>query len=174
MNAKIKKSSLRKLIVSHDPKFIFIQETKMEDFTPKLINTIWKDANVDWLFTSSIGNSGGLLSMWKKIFFVIESHRIERNLIAMVGFFPSLNFEGCLINVYNPCVKESRAEVWHALAEFHEQSQTPCLFLGDFDEVLDASERGSCQTSQSGVQDFRNFISKTQLLEIPAKNGWFT
>lgn len=174
MNAKIKKSSLRKLIISHDPKFIFIQETKMEDFTPKLINTIWKDANVDWLFTPSIGNSGGLLSMWKKYFFVIESHRIERNWIAMVGFFPSLNFKGCLINVYNPCVKESRDEVWHALAEFHEQSQTSCLFLGDFNEVLDASERGSCQTSQSGVQDFRNFISKTQLLEIPAKNGWFT
>ena len=174
LNARIKKSSLRKLISSHDPKFIFIQETKIETFNSKNINSIWKDSNVEWLFSPSNGNSGGLLTLWKKDFFVMESHKIEKNWIAIVGSIPSLKFKGCLINVYNPCCREERVVIWDDLVKFHENPIPPSLFLGDFNEVLNPSERGSSQVSQSGVEDFQNFINKLQLIEIPAKNGWFT
>ena len=174
LSAKIKKSSLKKLINAHDPKFIFIQETKIEDINLRTINSIWRATNVDWLFTPSNGNSGGLLSMWKNDFFVIEAHKLEKNWIALIGSFPSLNFKGCLINVYNPCAREERAVVWNDLLDFHESIQTPCLLLGDFNEVLDPSERGSGQVSQTGVNEFQNFINMAQLTEIPAKNGWYT
>lgn len=136
------------MIASHDPKIIFIQETNMESFNPRIINTIWKAVNVDWLFTPSIRNSSGLLSMWRTDFFTIESHKVERNWIAMDGHIPSLNFRGCIINVYNPCMREDRAEIWNIMAEFQVAIKSPCLLLGDFSEVLDPSERGSSQVSQ--------------------------
>lgn len=174
LSAKIKKSSLRKLINAHDPKLIFIQETKLEVINPRTINSIWRTANVDWIFSPSNGNSGGLLIMWRTDYFVIESHNAEKNWIAIVGTIPSMNFKGFLINVYNPCDREDKAVVWNELAAFHEATKPPCLVLGDFNEILDPSERGSGHVSQMGINDFKNFIDKTQLTEIPAKNGWFT
>lgn len=109
LNAKInKKSSLRKMITSHDPDFIFIQKTKILDFNPRLIKSLWKIDNLAHLFSPSLGSSGGLLSLRRENFFSMESYKIENNWIAISGIFPSLNFKGCLINVYNPYEKEER------------------------------------------------------------------
>lgn len=63
LNARIKKTSLRKLINRHDPQFIFIQETKIETIESSLIKSVWNTNNIEWLFSPSIGNSGGILSM---------------------------------------------------------------------------------------------------------------
>lgn len=104
----------------------------------------------------------------------MESSRAERNWIAIVGFFPTLNFKVCLVNVYNPCDQEERAQVWQSLAHYCLSIQLPCLLIGDFNEVLDPNERGSNFLSQSGSSDFRAFINNVHLSEVPAKDGWFT
>lgn len=174
LNARIKKSSLRKLINSHDPSFIFIQETKISDFHPRLIRSLWKIDKLAHLHSPSMGNSGGLLSLWRENFFSMESHRIENNWIAISGSFPSLNFKGCMINVYNPCDKEDRTLVWNSLTELCLEIHMPCLLIGDFNEVLGPNERGSNLICQSGVLEFQAFIDKVRLSEIPTKNGWFT
>ena len=174
LNARIKKSSLRKLIKSHAPHFVFIQETKMESFNPKIIKSLWNDANVEWLFSPSIGNSGGLLSMWKSDFFQMNLHSVNNNWIAIGGHFPSLNFSGVMINIYNPCNRESRANIWSAISEFLNSINSPCLLLGDFNEILEPLDRGSQLGSQGGMQDFQNFIQSLHLMEIGASNGRFT
>lgn len=111
LNARVKKSSLRKLIKSHDPHFVFVQETKMETFSPKVIKSLWNDDNIEWLFSPSRGNSGGLLTMWKSDFFHLCSHNINLNWIALNGFFPAQNFNGAMINIYNPCDREERENI---------------------------------------------------------------
>lgn len=174
LNARVKKSSLRKLISRHDPKFIFLQETKMESLNPKTIRSIWNSDDIDWLFIPSIGNSGGLLSMWKIDYFSLTSHKSENNWIALNGKIPSKNFQGVLVNVYNPCCRVSRSKVWTSISDYWAESQSPMLMVGDFNEVLDPSDRGSGISSQLGVLDFKNFIQQTHLMEISASDGWFT
>lgn len=83
LNAKIKPSSLHKLILSHDPHFIFIQETKMEDFQPKIIKSLWNMGKLEWLFSPSVGTSGSILTIWRINFFTLESYRMELNWIAI-------------------------------------------------------------------------------------------
>lgn len=48
------------------------------------------------------------------------------------------------------------------------------LLMGDFNEVLSPSERGSNAVAQEGVDDFRNFMQATHLLEVTTTNGFFT
>lgn len=79
LTAQVKRSATRKMILSHDPNFVFIQETKMEDISLKIIRTIWKSDDVDWLCCPSVGNSGGLLSMWNNSTFKIKSSVINQH-----------------------------------------------------------------------------------------------
>ena len=174
LNSRIKRSSIRKIICKNDPHFVFIQETKMENINSKTIHSMWSVTNIEWSFSPSIGNSGGILTMWKGDFFVANSLIIEHNWIALCGQIPSMNFEGVLINIYNSCHKEERSMIWNSIVEFYNAKNLPCLIFGDFNEVLESVERGSLLASQSGMNDFRNFIQGMYLTEIKASNGCFT
>ena len=79
LTARPKRSSLRKLKTSHDPIFVFIQETKMSEINDKTIRTFWKLDEAEWIFAPSIGNSGGLLSLWNKDKFSIKSNSVNQH-----------------------------------------------------------------------------------------------
>lgn len=55
-----------------------------------------------------------------------------------------------------------------------ESFNLPCLFIGDFNEVLSPINRGSQFFSTNGSNDFQMFLQDLQLIEIPLSNGWFT
>lgn len=103
INARAERSSLRKLISIHDPTFVFIQETKMEDINQKMVRTCWKSDDIEWLFSPSIGNPGGILFIWIKSIFTINSHMVTRHWVEISGTFPMLKLDCTLINIYNPC-----------------------------------------------------------------------
>ena len=174
LGARIKRSTVRSFINHHKPHFVFIQETKVEDFNPRLINSMWKDSQVKWVASPSHGSSGGIISLWSAHFFTLSSSICERNWIAISGEFPSTKFKCTLINVYNPCSIAERSDVWQNIIEFQQSSSLPCLLMGDFNEILDPNERGSLQFSTNGILDFKVFMQELQVLEISASNGKFT
>lgn len=174
LNARIKKSTLRKLINTHKLNFVFIQETKMESLNPKFLKSLWNENGITTSLSPSIGNSGGLITLRQEDYFAVESMRIKRNWIALCRSILSLNFKVCIINVYNPCDPDERVVIWSQLTKYWSLINLPSLFLRDFNEVLQPNERGSHIVSQKGIDDFQSFIENTQLTEIPPSNGWFT
>lgn len=174
IGAREKRSQIRKLTKSHKPSFLFIQESISENINPKTIKTLWPIDDIEWLFSPSIGNSGGLISLWEKSSFQMESSFIQRNWIAIQGSIVTSRFRCVLINIYNPCSIEGRALIWTDILEFCRSNTYPTLIMGDFNEVLSSSERGSGFTTQEGVDDFRNFIQTLGLIDISSANGLFT
>lgn len=171
MGAKIKRSSLRKIINTKKPHFTFLQETKLESIDQKIIKTCWNSDDSSWEFSPASGKSGGILSVWDKKYFNLESIKIEKHWIAMCGVILSKNFKCMLINVYNPCNIDLRKEVWSEIEAFWVESKIPSLVMGDLNEVVSKSERGSQNASIPGMADFKDFIHKTELLDIPPSNG---
>ena len=174
LNARAKRSSLRKIISTYGPTFVFIQETKMEDINKKMVRTCWKSDDIEWLHSPSIGNSGGILSIWIKSIFTINSHMVTRHWLAISGIFPSLNFECTLINIYNPCDVSQRADIWREISTYQKANPCPCLIIGDFNEILKAADRGSLNFSQTGIDNLKEFMQEHQFLEIPSTSGGFT
>lgn len=160
LTARVKRSSLRKLITSHDPCFAFVQETKMEEINTKTIRTFWKSNDIDWIFSPSRGNSGGILAVWNSNIFNMKSTVVMQSWIAINGVFLNSNFEFSLITVYNPCSVAARAEVWQQIIEFQNSISMPCLLIGDFNEVLKASERSFShkQELMISIISYRNYI----------------
>lgn len=174
LGTRIKRSALRKLILTHDPIFVFVQETKMEQVTEKITRSCSKSEDFNWIFSPSVGTSGGLLSMWNKIQFQMSKSVLNRHWIAIEGKFPSLNFECILVNIYNPCSVKARLDVWEEISDYCKLAYLPCLIIGDFNEVLKASERGSNLSSQTGIDHFRNFLQEMHLMEIAPSSKSFT
>lgn len=146
----------------------------MESLSMRNINSIWNDGHISFISSPSIGNSGGILTLWQRDFLDLKSHKIAKNWIAICGSIKNPNFDGCIINIYNSCDIDERKAIWHEIIEYCTQVDLPCLILGDFNEVLNINERGSNLASQRGIEDFSNFIHGLHLIEIPASTGWFT
>lgn len=174
IGARIKRASLRKLILTHQPLFVFIQETMLESISIKTLKSIWGDDGIEYLLSPSIGNSGGLISVWNTNQFTHASSHTARFWIGLCGSIKSNEFHCTLINIYNPCNVDDRAVVWDEITEFVSQNQNPCLIIGDYNEVLLKSDRGSQHVSSQGSSDFQAFIHKLGLIEINASNGRFT
>lgn len=65
--------------------------------------------------------------------------------------------------------------MWQEIKEYqHDNNSSPCLIVGDFNEVLKSEERGSLIFSQVGTNDFKNFMQELHLLEIPSSTRGFT
>ena len=174
LSARIKRSAVRNLIAKHHPLFVFLQETKIENLDSRMVKSMWMDDDVKWLSSPSEGNSGGLVSLWKDDSFSLISSSISRHWIGLKGSMLSTGLICCLINIYNPCLLDPRSMVWQEIMDYCFQCEAPCFIVGDYNEVLAASDRGSQLLSSQGVNDFRNFIHQLGLVEIHAVNGHFT
>nr|CCA66180.1 hypothetical protein [Beta vulgaris subsp. vulgaris] len=174
LNARMKRASLRKLIAINNPGCVFVQETKMENINARLMRTCWKSNEIEWIFSPSRGSSGGILAIWDKNIFNANSNVIHQSWIAISGIFSTDQFECTLITVYNPCEIAARSEVWKQIIEFQNSNPLPCLLVGDFNEVLRPSERGSLSFSHNGINDFKSFVQELKLLEIPSSSRAYT
>ena len=98
--------------------------------------------------------------MWKKLFFD-GICQFQQALDHSLWHILSVKQKCLIINVYNPCDAASRALVWQDLISICGSSELPCLFIGDFNEVLDAAERGSHFLSFNSSNDFKFFFAGT-------------
>lgn len=174
IGAKVKKSLIRNLIRKHEPFFVFIQESKTETCSQKIINSIWNIPTIGWCASPSLGLSGGILSMWNNSHFKIEVYKIHQRWIAISENIIPSSFECSLINIYNSCNVDGRKVVWHEIDEFQKLSKRPCLIMGDFNETLSQSDRGSQWINPQGSKDFLDFINSLSLLEITPQNDGYT
>lgn len=174
LGAKIKRSVLRKLLVSHDPWFTFIQESKLDSLSQRTIQSIWNLSDVECLWSPSIGASGGLISIWRSSQFLLNFSHTDRNWIAMGGRLKSNGFECLIINIYNSCDAGVRENTWEEIEDFCKSSPLPCLITGDFNETLEAKDRGSQQFYPSSAAKFKNFVHNLLLIEVNPSEGWFT
>lgn len=126
LGGRPKRSALRKHIASINPSFVFVQETKMENISLKIIRSIWNMDEIEWIFSPSIGNSGGILSLWNSSLFEKESSITNRHWTAIKGTFTSPKFECILINIYNSCLAATRVDVWKEITDYWStQTLTP-------------------------------------------------
>jgi len=111
----VKKSKIRDLVRSNNVDFLAVQEPKLEEITPTICYSLWGGEDCDWAYRPSEGNSGGILSLWRK---------------SSAHFLFSFQGEGyvgvCLewgvekkrcvvVNVYSKCDLVGRRSLWEAL-----------------------------------------------------------
>ncbi|XVF05232.1 hypothetical protein REPUB_Repub05bG0154300 [Reevesia pubescens] len=89
-----------------------IQETMLEIIPVNKVSRLWRDDNFDWLFVPSVGNSDGLLSIWDKGSFAMESSIIKERILFVKGSWLALDFNCVICNIYAPCETDRKNTLW--------------------------------------------------------------
>ncbi|CAA7019207.1 unnamed protein product [Microthlaspi erraticum] len=107
---------------------------------------------------------GGLAHLWKKEIELRILHQCD-NFIDTEIRFQGKTFMATF--VYGAPDKENRKAVWDAIIEKTEGRDTPWLLTGDFNEILDNSEKvGGPARQENSFVDFRSFMSECDLYDL--------
>ncbi|XP_062005742.1 uncharacterized protein LOC133722901 [Rosa rugosa] len=166
--------ALKQLITQHRPSFIFLSETKVSD--PDYMKNLRLELgylNCDAVF--SRGQSGGLALFWSDGIDVRFRSKSHHHIDVEVWERDGSGIAWRLSGFYgHPTTSESH-RTWTLLRELSVQSALPWIVVGDFNEVLHASEKdGSCVRREGQMQQFRYVLAFCDLFDLGFSGSAFT
>ncbi|GJS95639.1 hypothetical protein Tco_0802607 [Tanacetum coccineum] len=81
-----KKDWIRELNLKYKVNFATIQETKSEKIDLFAIKSLWGNFNFDFVYSPSVGLSGGILCVWNPNVFAKESVTVSDSFVAVRGY----------------------------------------------------------------------------------------
>ncbi|KAJ0826227.1 putative RNA-directed DNA polymerase [Helianthus annuus] len=151
-----------------------IQETKAEDLSNFNFEKIWGNKKYGMEFVGSVGNSGGILSLWNSGIFELETSIKRRNLLALRGKLKGSGEVINIINVYAPQSSAAKSDLWKEILVILGGWDGCWVMVGDFNAVRDASERKNSGFKAACAKNFNEFIAQANLLEFDMKGFRFT
>jgi hypothetical protein len=115
LGGRVKRNKLKEMVRKEKLDFLALQETKLEIIPDSLCLSIWGDDDCCWAYLPSMGNSGGILSIWRK-----SSSRLIFSFIGegFVGVCLEWGVEKhvCfVVNIYSKCDMEGKRRLWNSL-----------------------------------------------------------
>ncbi|MFS8018660.1 putative RNA-directed DNA polymerase [Helianthus anomalus] len=120
------------------------------------------------------GRSGGLACLWNPGMFYCENVIKDRYFLALSGYLNHLGIRLNLVNVYASNDAVVRRSIWDKLVVLKNSMQGIWVFMGDFNEVRDETERSNSEFNATNANAFNNFILSAGLSEYNMGGGKFT
>lgn len=176
----MKKRRIRELVRQNKVDFLAIQEAKLEDISSALFYNLWGSDDCQWSFRPSEGNSGRILSLWRKSC-ANEVFCFGGEGYVGVCFESGVHIHKCfVINVYAKCDSLSKRRLWEAILEERRRrgNGAGCV-LGDFNVVSNRDERRGVhdESSSSQVVDmnwFNRFVWDMDVEDLNVVGRRFT
>lgn len=155
---------------------ICIQETMLGKVDYFMCNTLWGSCPHGFSFKSSVGASGGLLTMWDSEEVDISYSSFD-HVLAVGSSFLHFGEDFVLFNVYAPCDVPSqsllRKNLSSRLANYVGHLVCVC---GGFNVVRGTKEwrNAGIMHRATGVSSFKKFIDGNDLIDLPLIGRRFT
>ncbi|KAL4308915.1 hypothetical protein GQ457_01G015960 [Hibiscus cannabinus] len=166
--------SVRRVILSSKAKMVFLQETKINVLKPWLCRRLWSGNSGSLVVSTSEGAFGGLMTIWDKNFFRLESKIIKDRIILLIGFLCATNLRCGLLNVYAPNDPGERNKFLDSVTVFIENLHIPVLVGGDFNKVKSPEEKLGSGTNTQSMFVFKEFIQRNNFVDLPMYGSKFT
>jgi exonuclease III len=147
-----------------EPDILFLSETKMD---MKGMERIKIALNMQHMEVKDCeGRSGGLAIFWKgsvklKVNPLMTRYHIDADVTGDDGFVWRLT------GVYGESKSGEKEKTWRLLKILHGQSNLPWVCMGDFNEILFASEKqGGQDRSQASMDKFRSALEFCELDDL--------
>ena len=176
----VKWAAVRRLVTKHKVDILCIQETKKEQIDKPMCQALRGDTDVAWEFQPAVNTAGGLLCMWNDQAFKVERRVKGRGYILLDGIWTHENQRVSIVNVYSPCDRQNKCDLWVSLLQLRQQGHEEmwCL-LGDFHNIRHPSEREGVShrgVEAASINEFNEWVSDMELVEILSvgrKLTWF-
>ena len=164
----------------HRVDFLAIQETKLEVITDTLCYSLWGDKDCEWAFLPSIGNSGGILSIWRKSDSKLIHSFVGNGFVGVCVDWGVHNKRCFIMNIYSKCDLTSKKAMWESIGVVRQvwREEAWCL-IGDFNSVCAREERKGVNTwitseQRLELQLFNNFVDMVECEDVNLLGRKFT
>ena len=127
IGARDKKRCLRNLVHKFRLDVLGILETKLENISDCIVNSIWGRCSRDWYVVPSSGLSRGILCIWNPASFCVSNCSVAMNghILHVEGVFSRFNMECLMSFVYAPNDVSMKKDLWEYLANFKTSISKP-------------------------------------------------
>jgi hypothetical protein len=162
--------------------FLAIQETKLEEVPESLCYGIWGSEDCQWSSLPSVGNSGGILSIWCKSSSSVIFHFIGEGFVGVCLEWGVHKKVCIVVNVYSKCDIDGKRRLWDTfLMSKRVFGGGIWCVIGDFNTVLNREERrcvndSNFQSPSIEIVEFEAFVNNMNLIDLPVlgrKFSWF-
>jgi hypothetical protein len=164
--------SLWVLIRHNNPDVLFLSETKA---SPSLSSSILNNLGFySMAHVAPVGLSGGLILAWRTGV-ELECFLFSKHNISAWCYSDPSNSPWILSCLYGPPEKKNKLAFWDSLTAAGENFVCPWLYIGDFNHVLDQSEKlGGNPVASSSHCPFKHFIDHHGLVDLGFVGNPFT
>ncbi|KAF7804493.1 putative LRR receptor-like serine/threonine-protein kinase [Senna tora] len=158
------------MLTEQKPDLVFLSETLST--TTMATNIIQRFGLTHSTGTDVLGRSGGMIAAWNDTTNIsvidVSQHWIHLKGKDLKGMEFLISF------VYGPPQAYNRGILWNNLLSFGSSITYPWLIMGDFNQLIHASEKLSKNTHLSGVENFVNIINSCNMIDLLPSGNWFT
>ncbi|GMI85864.1 hypothetical protein HRI_002255700 [Hibiscus trionum] len=162
---------LRRKLKEANPLIVFLIETKLSSV--KMDRVRRKCGYLCGIDVASQGRSGDLSLAWKPECNVVLRSYSNRHIDVIITNEDGSSWR--CTGFYGAPETHMRDEAWRVLRSLDDSHGCPWLVIGDFNEILFASEkRGGLLRSERQMTSFRNVLEDCSLSDIGYRGRWFT
>ena len=156
--------TLRRLIRDQSTDILFLTETKSSPLQVSV--TLNRPGFFLMSQVAPIGSSGGLVLFWRPGV-DLECFVTNKNNISAWCFSDPLHSPWIMSCIYEPPDRKDRLAFWASFESFGSLFEAPWLCIGDFNSVLDQTEKlGGHPVSSTSNCPFRNFINLFGMIDL--------
>jgi len=137
-----KRAEVRRFVNEKNPSVLCIQESKWTVVSDFMIKSLWGDGLCGYSYQSSVGASGGLVTVWDSSMLDVWATVSFGHVLIIKGKVILTGEEVIIFNVYAPCDTGAKRELWERLNSVVLSFSDFYLCLcGDFNSVRNIEER---------------------------------
>ncbi|GJS30665.1 RNA-directed DNA polymerase, eukaryota [Tanacetum coccineum] len=129
---KTKKEWVKELTNKNKINFIVIQETKMDRVSHMDVKFMWGNSNYDYVYSDSLGNSGGILCIWEESVFKKDYVTISDSFVAIYGTWIPNKTKILIVAIYAPQQPMFRRVLWDYMSILLSRWNGRKFFTGRF------------------------------------------
>jgi exonuclease III len=177
MRGRVKRRRIKELIHKEKIDFMAIQETRLEAISDALCHNLWGGTDCEWAFLPAEGNSGGILSIWRKVNSSLIFTFMGEGFVDVClewGVKKDICF---VVNVYVKCDLNAKQRLWdNILMSRGGFGGGRWCVLGDFNAVRRRGDRRgvsllSPPSYSVEMRDFDRFIGVMELEDLNPVGG---
>ncbi|WJX47013.1 hypothetical protein P8452_33752 [Trifolium repens] len=180
LGGAVKRNSIKELLRKEKVQFLAVQETKMESLSDEFCYGLWGGEDCQWVYLPSVGNSGGLLSIWCKSSASLIFSFVGETFIGVCLEWGASKLRCFIVNVYSKCDISGKRSLWESLVMSKRGfGRGAWCVLGDFNAVLHQHERKGLNqtgigTPSTEMTEFGEFVADMDLIDLPVLGRRFT
>jgi exonuclease III len=178
LGSRVKKRKVRELISSEKLDFLALQETKLVGVSDSLCVRLWGSADCAWAALPAVGNSGGVLSLWRKSLGTTVFSFTGEGFVGVCLDLVDKQIRCCVINVYSKCNLRDKRRLWQeVLMTRRGFGEIVWCIVGDFNSITNSIERrGSSGGNGVGreMEEFGDFLRQLELVDMSLLGRQFT